>query len=141
VAEIEVVSPGISGMVHSYEVMIDGQKRGSVKSGETRIFPVVPGIHTVRVVTARTSPPAVKVVVSGTTSLMCQTRPKLRFGLFPTGEPETQIVVREREEIVAREGGITWRAPANDSASLDEGNEALLYEAGDAPQHDMLAAD
>jgi hypothetical protein len=80
-AEIEVaaVAVGVSGQMQPFEVVIDGETRGHVATGETRLFSVVPGIHTVR----------------------------LRFGLFPVGEPETQIVVRERDEMPV----IAWKGP------------------------------
>jgi hypothetical protein len=108
-AEIEVaaVAVGVSGQMQPFEVVIDGETRGHVATGETRLFSVVPGIHTVRLATGRNSPPPVKVVVFGTTSLLCQTKNRLRFGLFPVGEPETQIVVRERDEMPV----IAWKGP------------------------------
>jgi hypothetical protein len=135
-AEIEVASAavGVSGQVQIYDVMIDGQSRGRVQSGERITFPVTPGVHTVRLATARNSPPPVKVVVFGTTSLLCQTKTKMLFGIVPTGEPHTHIVVREHAEVPQGEvpQGITWKG------------ETTRHEAGrdaPAPRYDLLAAD
>jgi hypothetical protein len=129
-AEIEVasVAVGVSGQVQTYDVMIDGQTRGRIQSGERVTFPVAPGVHTVRLATARNSPPPVKVVVFGTTSLLCQTTTKTLFGLR-TGEPRTQIVVREHSDAPQ---GITWCGKmAND----------VLVQDTPSPLYDMLAAD
>jgi hypothetical protein len=122
-AQIEVASVaiGVSVQVQCYGVVIDGQMRGSVKSGETLAFPVVPGIHTVRLETGRNSPAPVKVVVSGTTSLLCQTTARRLFGIFAAGEPETRIAVREREEAPA----YVWCGPEE---ALTRGG---LFAAGD----------
>jgi hypothetical protein len=108
-AQIEVASMAVAGggRAQSYRVVIDGQARGCVQSGETRRFAVVPGIHTVRLETARNAPVSVKIVVSGTTTLQCHTKARRLFGLLSAGDSETRIVVRERDDAPE----FIWRGP------------------------------
>ena len=81
--EVERIGVGPSDRDQVYEVVIDGQVRGCVKCGETRIFEVPPGIHTVKLALDLYSSPPVKVVVGmGKTSLMCQTRQQRSFPFF-----------------------------------------------------------
>lgn len=100
--EVERIGVGPSDRDQVYEVVIDGQVRGCVKCGETRIFEVPPGIHTVKLALDLYSSPPVKVVVGmGKTSLMCQTRQQRSFPFFRPRTPSTQILVREEVEALA----------------------------------------
>jgi len=100
--EVERIGVGPSDREQVYEVVIDGQVRGCVKCGETRIFEVPPGIHTVKLSLDLYSSPPVKVVVGmGKTSLMCQTRQQRSFPFFRPRLPSTQILVREEVEALA----------------------------------------
>jgi hypothetical protein len=99
--EVERIGVGLGDKGQIYEVVIDGQVRGCVKCGETRIFEVPPGIHTVKLELDLYSSPPVKVVVGmGKTSLVCQTRQPRRFPFFAARVPSTQILVREEVEAI-----------------------------------------
>jgi hypothetical protein len=99
--EIERIGVGPSDKRQVYEVIIDGQVRGCVQCGETRIFEVPPGIHTVKLELDLYCSPPVKVVVGmGKTSLVCQTRQQRRFPFFAARTPSTQILVREEVEAI-----------------------------------------
>jgi hypothetical protein len=99
--EVERIGVGPSDKGQVYEVVIDGQVRGCVKCGETRIFEVPPGIHTVKLELDMYRSPPVKVVVGmGKTSLVCQTRQQRRFPFFGPRMPSTQILVREEVEVL-----------------------------------------
>jgi hypothetical protein len=103
--EVEAIVAGLSDRFQSHEVLIDGQRCGTVKGGETRLFEVPPGIHTIRVKLESHSSPAVKVVVGfGKTSVVCQTVGRRRFGLFSSPEPTTQIQVREEQAMTQPHG-------------------------------------
>ena len=108
--QVEAIVAGLSERFQSHEVLIDRQRRGTVKGGESRSFEVPPGIHTVRLAIDRHSSPSVKVVVGfGRTSVLCQTTGRRRFGLFAPAL-DTQIQVREEPEIVPPAAGrIVWR--------------------------------
>jgi hypothetical protein len=107
--EIEAIVAGLSDRFQSHEVLIDGQRCGTVKGGETRVFEVPPGIHTIRLKLQSHSSPAVKVVVGfGTTSVVCQTIGRRRFGLFSSPEPTTQIQVREEQAKPGRGERLAW---------------------------------
>jgi hypothetical protein len=114
--EIERVGSGSSESRYVYEVLIDGQVRGCVKCGETRIFDVPPGIHTVKLGLDLYNSAPVKVVVGqGKTSLVCRTRQKRRFPFFAAGEPSTRIYVREEAEQVV----IPWQQVARPEVAWD----------------------
>src|SRR5271170_1039145 len=99
--EVERIGVGPTDKSEVYEVIIDGQVHGCVKCGETRIFEVPPGIHTVKLELDLYSSPPVKVVVGmGKTSLVCQTRQPRRLPFFGSRGPSTQILVREEVEAI-----------------------------------------
>jgi hypothetical protein len=103
--EIAAIVAGLSDRFQSHEVLIDGQRCGTVNGGETRLFEVQPGIHTIRLKLQSHSSPAVKVVVGlGKTSVVCETVGRRRFGLFSSPEPTTHIQVREEPEVTPPRG-------------------------------------
>ena len=108
--EIEAIVAGLSDRFQSHEVLIDGQRCGTVKGGETCLFEVPPGIHTIRLKLKSHSSPAVKVVVGfGKTSVVCQTIGRRRFGLFSAPEPTTHIQVREEPDATQPRGArLAW---------------------------------
>jgi hypothetical protein len=125
--EVERIGVGPSDKGQVYEVVIDGQVRGCVKCGETRIFEVPPGIHTVKLALDLYSSPPVKVVVGmGKTSLICQTRKQRRFPFFAPRAPSTQILVREEVEALA--APLPARMPRVSPLDAPWLNEALLPE-------------
>ncbi len=114
--EVERIGSGSSDSRYTYEVLIDGQRRGCVKCGETRIFDVPPGIHTVKLGLDLYNSAPVKVVVGqGKTSLVCRTRQKRRFPFFGNSEPSTRILVREEAEQVV----VPWQQVAGTEANWD----------------------
>jgi hypothetical protein len=116
--EVEAIVAGLSERFQSHEVLIDGQRRGTMKGGETRLFEVPPGIHTIRLKVEQHSSPAVKVVVGfGKTSVVCQTTARRRFGLFSSPLPNTQILVREEYAATPIADRIVWRASEERSSS------------------------
>ena len=109
--EVEAIVAGLSKRFQSHEVLIDGQRRGTMKGGETRLFEVAPGIHTIRLKLENHSSPSVKVVVGfGKTSVLCQTKAVRRFGLFSSPLPSTQIIVREDYDVPPQQAGrMAWQ--------------------------------
>ncbi len=93
--EIERIALGPNVAGQAYEVVIDGEVRGRIKCGETQLFEVMSGVHTVRLGPEQHSAPMKVVVGMGKTSLICHTRQHRRFPFFPPGKPNTQILVRE----------------------------------------------
>ena len=108
--QVEAIVAGLSERFQSHEVLIDGQRRGTVKGGEIRSFEVSPGIHTIRLDMDHHSSPSVKVVVGfGKTSVVCQTTARRRFGILAP-LPNTQIQVREEPDMMpAVTKPIVWR--------------------------------
>ena len=117
--EIAAIVAGLSEKFQSHEVLIDGQRCGTMNGGETRLFEVQPGIHTIRLKLRSHSSPAVKVVVGfGTTSVVCETVGRRWFGLFSAPEPTTHIQVREEAATVQPRGKqIVWRGEDVDTAA------------------------
>jgi hypothetical protein len=115
--EVEAIVAGVSDPKQAHEVLIDGQRLGTVHGGETRLFAVSPGIHTVRLMMNGYSPPPVKVVVGfGKTSLVCQTTARKLFGVFPVAAPTTQILVREDYDPAPEPvSHILWGKPRDDA--------------------------
>jgi hypothetical protein len=145
--EVERIAVGPSDKSQIYEVIIDGQVRGCVKCGETRIFEVPPGIHTVKLELDLYSSPPVKVVVGmGKTSLVCQTRQQRRFPFFAARTPSTKILVREEVEAIVVPPPVRMRRVSPlDAPWLDEmrlSAEAAMSSRNDAfAEAERLAAD
>jgi hypothetical protein len=117
-----------------YHVLINGERRGALKSGESEMFEVPPGIHTVKLGLATYNSPAVKVVVGmGTTSLVCRTNQERRYPLFGPLVPSTQMVVHEEADQVV----VPMIRPA--ARRADAPRMAPSWNSGGEP--DRLAAD
>jgi hypothetical protein len=135
--EVERIGGGSSDKKHAYEVVIDGQLRGCVKCGETRIFEVPPGIHTVKLGLDVNGSPPVKVVVGmGKTSLICKTRTARRFPFFAPSVPSTRILVREDVDMMSENLQMASRVSVPD---LPWQREAMQY--GQAMAQDRMASD
>jgi hypothetical protein len=110
--QVEATIEGLAERYQLHEVVIDGQRCGTLKGGETRVFDVRPGVHTLKLAMDSYTSPPVKVVVGyGKTRVLCQTTVRRWFGVFAS-LPDTQIIVREEPELALPAGPeIVWREP------------------------------
>ncbi len=94
---VERTEGSLADRFRKYKVVIDGQMRGHIASGETRAYDVDMGIHTVKFRVDPYSSPAIKVAVLGSTRLLCNSGVAHAFGLMAFLTPASWIQVREED--------------------------------------------
>ncbi len=98
---VERTAGSLADRYRKYKVVIDGKVRGHISSGQTSVFDVDMGIHTVKFRVDPYSSPPVKVAVLGATRLLCSSGIAHAFGLMAFLSPSSWIQVREEDDVAA----------------------------------------
>lgn len=117
-----------------YSIIIDGRVRGVVQNRESWAFDVEAGTHTVSIRVGQYSSPPIKLVVEGSTRLVCHSGVAAAFGLLALTNPSDWISVREETEAMAARA-----KPARVAAPVSPQNSAEVQRVLERDFPDALA--